>query len=138
MTELPVRLPIYADPPAYYRLEIPAGGGWVTLNQRQHWRVKARLTKHYRQLGQVMSLHARLPRLATPAYLIAELRFASAHRRDPHNWVPTAKAVLDGMVDAGVFPDDDHKHVTGPDMRLGPPVPRGKEHLVIHVWPAPT
>lgn len=128
-------LPTFADPPAYYRLEIPtAGHGWITLNQRGHWGKKARLTRHYRHAGQVFSLHARLPRLDS-AHVVCELKFSTAYRRDPHNWMPTAKAVLDGMVDAGVFPDDNHKHIVGPDMRIGAKVPRGSEHLVMHVWP---
>jgi hypothetical protein len=33
------------------------------------------------------------------------------------NYYPTAKAILDGLVDAGVLPDDNDDHVTGPDMR---------------------
>jgi len=27
-------------------------------------------------------------------------------RRDPHNYMPTVKAIIDGLVDAGVWPDD--------------------------------
>jgi crossover junction endodeoxyribonuclease RusA len=29
-----------------------------------------------------------------------------ARRRDPHNLAPTVKAIVDGLVDAGVWPDD--------------------------------
>lgn len=32
-------------------------------------------------------------------------------RRDPHNFVPTIKAICDGFTKAGVWPDDDSKHV---------------------------
>ena len=36
--------------------------------------------------------------------------------------MPTAKAVVDGLVDAGVLPDDDAKHLLGPDLRRHPEV----------------
>lgn len=126
-------LPTVSDPPISYRVEIPATAGWITLNMRMHWGERHRLTAHYRQLGQVVSLHYALPRIEL-AHVVAELRFRDTRRRDPHNWTPTAKAVLDGMVDAGVFPDDDFGHVVGPDMRIG--AKADIPCLVMHVWPA--
>src|SRR5262245_56987221 len=38
--------------------------------------------------------------------------------RDPANWYPSFKAAIDGLVDAGVVPDDNPTHLVGPDMRL--------------------
>jgi hypothetical protein len=32
-------------------------------------------------------------------------------RRDPHNWAPTAKYLIDGFTLAGLWPDDNSKHV---------------------------
>lgn len=41
-------------------------------------------------------------------------------RRDVGNLYPTVKACLDGIVsDAKVLPDDDDRHVVGPDIRPG-------------------
>lgn len=40
-------------------------------------------------------------------------------RRDPANWYPSFKALLDGLVDQGVLQDDDHTRLVGPDMRIG-------------------
>lgn len=45
------------------------------------------------------------------------LVWADNRRRDPGNWYPTAKAIVDGLVDAGILIDDDHTKVVGPDMR---------------------
>jgi crossover junction endodeoxyribonuclease RusA len=129
-----IPLPTESDPPGYYRLEIPAYPGWLTLNGRPHWAVKARVTKTYRALAHTQSMMAKLPRIER-AYVIAELFFATNRRRDPHNWMPTAKAIVDGMVDAGVFPDDSTEHVTGPDMRIGPVTRNEPEKIVMHVWP---
>jgi len=60
----------------------------------------------------------------------------SGHRRDPANWYPSFKACVDGLVDAGVLNDDDHAHVIGPDMRIGPVVPRSQLVLYIRQLPA--
>lgn len=127
-------LPSVPEPPASYRLEIPADAGWLTLNQRQHWAPKSKLTRHYRESARIASLAYRLPAMEQ-AHVVVELRFTGRRRRDPANWGPTAKAVIDGLVDAGVFPDDDHAHIDGPDMRIGPV--DVKPLIVVHIWPRP-
>lgn len=33
-------------------------------------------------------------------------------RRDPHNYFPTVKPVVDGLIDAGLWPDDTPEWVT--------------------------
>lgn len=53
-------------------------------------------------------------------HIVCVLHFADSRRRDPNNWAPTAKAIVDGLVDAGVVDDDSAQYVIGPDMRLGP------------------
>lgn len=127
-------LPEEDDPPRHYRVEIlKLGKHWITANDRLHWRAKAAHTKEWRDIA---AWHARrLPQLKQ-ALVVCELRFTDARRRDPANWSPTAKAVIDGFVDALVFPDDNHKHVIGPDMRLGPPARRGHlSALIVHIFP---
>lgn len=128
-------LPHQPDPPRYYRVELPALGiGWLTLNQRGQWFVHRGAIKAWRALACATAIGARVPKL-TGAHIIGELRFTVDRRRDPHNWMPTAKAAIDGLVDAGVFLDDNADTVIGPDMRLGPIVKRGKQSLVLHIWP---
>lgn len=132
-----ILLPDKADPPKHYRLAIPAGSGrraWITENQRLHWGSKAALVRRWRESARVYARHQRMPPL-DGGHIICELRFADRRRRDPHNWTPTAKACVDGLVDAGVFPDDSSSYVDGPDMRIGPVVPRGFQTLIIHIWP---
>lgn len=130
-------LPELADPPAHYRLPLPLERVecWLTLNQRHFWARRSRLVKQWRQLGWSAAVQHKVPLLAG-AYVIAELRFADRRRRDPHNWQPTAKAALDGLVDAGVFADDNSHIIVGPDMRVSPVVtPRGQQALILHLWP---
>jgi crossover junction endodeoxyribonuclease RusA len=122
------------EPEFHYRLTVPATMPWLTANQRLGWWARARLTARWRQEAAWLARSAKLPALES-AYVVVELRFPVLRRRDPGNWSPTAKAIVDGLVDAGVFVDDDAGRVVGPDMRLGPrsSVPVGL--AVVHLWP---
>lgn len=55
--------------------------------------------------------------------------------KDPSNLQPTAKALVDGITDAGVWPDDNAKYVIGQDCRAIQPA--GALELVIQIWTAP-
>jgi crossover junction endodeoxyribonuclease RusA len=107
---------------------------WLTANQRGSWRVSHRLIRDWRSLAAWSARSARLPRLER-GHVVVQLRFRTARRRDPANWAPTGKAIVDGLVDAGVFVDDDASRVVGPDMRLGPLVAGGVPYglVVVHI-----
>jgi len=107
---------------------------WLNANDRVHWRTRARWTKAWRHAA----WHAVANRDVNPiplrldqVHIIAELRFRDRRRRDPANWAPTAKAIVDGLVDYGLIADDDHRHVVGPDMRIGEPVARSARCAVV-------
>lgn len=108
--------------------------GWLNANDRKHWRVKAALTADWRLRAGWEAVRAKVPPLPR-AHIVAELRFADRRRRDPANWHPTVKACVDGLVDVGVLPDDNAKHLLGPDLRLGPAVGAGRGAVVLHIWP---
>lgn len=65
------------------------------------------------------------------AHILGVLHPQDNGRRDPANWYPSFKAAVDGLVDAGLFEDDDHTRVLGPDMRLGRVVKKGQLVLVV-------
>lgn len=69
--------------------------------------------------ARVMARAACCPSLER-ARLVAWVRFPDGRRRDLHNYMPTLKALVDGLVDAGLLPDDDARRLQGPDMRLDP------------------
>lgn len=75
----------------------------LTENQRMHWALKARVTKDVRLTARLLT--ARLGRQnrvrVTLTWIVADKR-----RRDEDNLVATLKACCDGIVDAGVVPDD--------------------------------
>lgn len=105
--------------PTPYVLFVPLlGRTWLNANDRHPWMVKRRLVKSWREAAGIVAMLARVPQLPA-GHVVAELLFPDRRRRDPANWAPTAKACVDGLVDARVFVDDNSDIVTGPDMRLG-------------------
>ena len=95
----------------------------LSLNDRMHWRKKASITKTVRfNVGAVAAY-------AVPAVsaAIVELHYVprDARRRDRDNLVATLKPCMDGLVDAGVIPDDTPEYLTwtvhiDPPNRLDP------------------
>jgi len=98
-------------------IKIPAPCDWINSNQRLHRMQTAELTKAWREAAK--NAAKTITPAKTPARVTATIWKPHAGRYDPGNLYPTAKAILDGLVDAGIFPDDDHKHIIGPDMRHG-------------------
>jgi crossover junction endodeoxyribonuclease RusA len=126
-------LPEEPSPPNHYRLLIYRGGKkWLTSNQRGNRLAQARVSRSWRDIAAWLAFQGLRDVRINHAHVVCELRFATFRRRDPSNWAPTAKPVVDGLVDAGVFPDDDHTHVVGPDMRIGPSQPG--EVLIVHIF----
>ncbi len=118
-------------------LTIPRADEWVSVNQRLHWRELRRRNRTWREAGKIWARKAKLRGLP-PSHVVAELVMLTKRRNriDPANYQDTAKAVIDGMVDAGVWPDDSSQWVIGPDMRLGDPSSDGHELLILRINPA--
>lgn len=102
---------------------IPASE-WLSANDRRHWAEKARRTKALRTRGFVIARASGLRGLGS-TLVTAEVGYPRAGRADPANAAPTVKALLDGLVDAGVWRDDDSEHVVGPHFIRGPKSPTG-------------
>jgi crossover junction endodeoxyribonuclease RusA len=109
----------------------------LTANQRLHWAQKARLTKDLRFLGKIVTA-PHLDRLDPDdqaaafhdrAHLTVHVGWPDKRRRDVANISPTIKALLDGIVDAGLLPDDDDTHLIGPDLR--PYVAAMRGHVIL-------
>lgn len=84
------------------------------LNDRGHWTdqrgARGASTAVKMVVAQrVRRLHAgrRLDR----AVIEVSRRQTTHRRRDPDNLAATAKPMIDGLVEAGLLPDDSHKHV---------------------------
>lgn len=98
-------------------IPMPDGGKWLNSNQRLHRMAQANLTKQWRHAGHQAALGTNP--ITCPARVTAHITKPRRGRYDPGNLYPTAKAILDGFTDAGLWPDDSHEYVIGPDMRHG-------------------
>lgn len=109
----------------------------LTLNgsRGQHF-ARARLVKTVRWRAKLGAIEAGIPPCARVA---VELHYAprDRRRRDPFNLIATLKPVEDGIVDAGVIPDDtpQYSEPTVPviDTPTGQP---GRLYVVVHELPA--
>jgi crossover junction endodeoxyribonuclease RusA len=98
-------------------VEVPTNE-WLSSNQRPHWAAKSRKTKALRERAYYLAKAQKLT-APTPASLIVEVGYPKRGRADPENGQPTYKALIDGMVDAGVIPDDDSSHIVETRYRRG-------------------
>jgi Holliday junction resolvase RusA-like endonuclease len=85
----------------------------VSANDRDHWRVKARKVAEIRNVAEIYVWNRGMP--AGLDHITVGLVYVprDRRRRDADNLVvPLMKALVDGIVDAGVVADDDTEHVT--------------------------
>ena len=82
----------------------------LSLNDRMHWAVKMKATKEWRDAALVLARHHRIPACKR---ILVELHYLprTNQRRDPDNLVASLKPLVDGLVDAGVVPDDTEQWV---------------------------
>jgi hypothetical protein len=128
-------------PPPDYVVRVPVADSWINANDRRrtHWTRDRDLTAAWRQAAGWAAKGAKVPALG-PSRVVAQLRMIPRRRSriDPGNFSPTAKPCIDGLVDAGIWPDDSADWVEGPDMRLGPPVDHATaEALWLLIWGQP-
>ena len=97
----------------------------LTLNQRGHW---AKTDQHRKALRNEAMLRARaldipvgLPHIVTRLHYLPPDR----RRRDEDNLIATAKPLWDGLVDAGIVPDDTSAYMTKLMPRIHQPTPEG-------------
>lgn len=120
--------------PTVYTIALPPGLKLLNANDRMGYRARNDITQTIVNAAIIMTRKAKIPPLEQVT-IAAVLHPARAGRRDPHNWYPSIKAAIDGVVRAGgVLADDDAKHVLDVSVTLGEPV-KGSQ-LVLHIRPA--
>jgi hypothetical protein len=132
---------VHRPRPAPFVIELPARLPLLNSNKNlplhDRRRVVARLRAAAKDaVGECPALldameAARPHPLFPRAHILGVLHPSTNGRRDPANWYPSFKAAVDGLVDAGLFEDDDHTRVLGPDMRLG--AVRDQDQIVLVV-----
>ena len=109
----------------------------VSANRRIHHHARADVCRYWRDLARTTALDVYGRADAGEAWheqvrIVLTVRFPDRRRHDVGNLYPyVAKPIVDGLVDARVIPDDDDRHLTGPDMRRDPE--RGPHRIVISI-----
>lgn len=86
-------------------------GPLMSMNDREHWRAHAAAVKTWRHAAWVSTFGTDTKPLG-PSVVRVWLPVKDARKRDPHNYYPTVKAIVDGLVDGSMFVDDSSEHVT--------------------------
>ena len=84
----------------------------ITANARGNRWDDARRVRNIRQAVATLARSQRIPDLTGHCDVQLEVRFITNRRRDATNWMPTEKAAVDGLRDAGVLADDTQAHYT--------------------------
>lgn len=85
---------------------------WLTANQRLHWSTRMRRTRMLRAYAASEArIHGLAGRRLGPSVVTILIGYPANGRADPTNAEPTVKAIIDGLVDARVWDDDDHIHL---------------------------
>jgi Holliday junction resolvase RusA-like endonuclease len=119
-------------------IELPPGMPVLSLNDRMHYARRNNASQQLKTAAWAKALQARLPALQR-AEVTVEYQPPDRRRRDPDNLAPTGKAAIDGLVLAGVLPDDDSEHVAAVRYVIGPLYalhPRGRIILRVREVPA--
>ena len=115
-------------------LNVPRGI-LLNSNQRLHWAAKSKRTKALRAMTHAVARHPRnRTRFSKPVAIHTLVKWPDGRRRDAHNL--DTKPIIDGIVDAGIIPDDSDKWVRSTD--IAPSDERCDKRyactLVITIW----
>jgi crossover junction endodeoxyribonuclease RusA len=106
---------------------------FLNANDSLHFQAKGKRVKKWRETAQAAVNALFEPHRYERAHVVCAIRFPDNKRRDVGNWYPTAKAIVDGLVDANLLPDDNDRHLTGPDMRRE--YPNGPARVTVTITP---
>lgn len=98
----------YPQRPWTVNSERGRGGRNQSSRSSGHWTDRAELTKEWRQAFWGLAKEQRIPALTSIGIFVQQV-CRNRKRPDPGACYPAVKAAIDGLVDAGVIPDD------GPD-----------------------
>lgn len=109
-------------------------GKLFTLNSERgmHYHKRAKLVKAWREAALHVATEAGVPPLKAIEVVFVPLRKDRRHMADTGGHFPVAKACIDGLVDAGVLPDDGPNFVRALEFRA-PQVDGGDDRALIVV-----
>lgn len=92
-------------------------GPWLNSNDRLHRMQEVKITRAWREAAAERAKY--IPPFTNQVHITAHIFKPRAGRFDPNNLAPTTKAIVDGLVHAGLLADDSTEYVIGPDHRHG-------------------
>jgi crossover junction endodeoxyribonuclease RusA len=95
----------------------------LSLNDRTHRYTTARLIRAWRRATATAAAE-QIDHQLGPCIVQIALPVADRRQRDPHNYFATVKPIVDGLVDAGLWPNDTPTWVTTVEPTLIPPTSR--------------
>lgn len=116
-------------PVTEWRIDLPLTRP-MSLNDRDHWRTKAAKVAALRRAVMLLAQSKQIPPCS---HIEVRLHYAprDSRRRDSINLVPTLKACEDGLVDAGIIPDDTPVFCTSVMPIIDPPIRARTGHLYL-------
>lgn len=117
-------------------LTLTVPGRPISANDRLHWRAKAAAVKHLRHTTidhalEQWGIPARWPKLRYPVDITVQDHCRTANLRDTSQAAPAVKAIIDGLTDAGLWPDDSARHVAA--IHFLPATKTGHDALVLTI-----
>lgn len=114
----------------------------LSANKRIHYHQRAEAARYWRNLGRLAILanygtgtNPGQPRHQA-ARIILTFRWPDNRRHDVGNLYPyVAKPLVDGFIDARLLPDDNDKHLIGPDLRRDPE--KGPHRITVQILDIP-
>jgi len=83
------------------------GLDWLNENVERSWPLQYRIRKEWANLTMAMVKQPLMPHAPWPKALIQPVfKFKTARRRDPINFMPTVKPIIDQLVRMGYWRDD--------------------------------
>lgn len=102
-----------------WTLDLPWASPPLSLNQRLHWARRASITRDVKETVYWLTKAQHIPTLDRISVTL-EWQPKDRRRRDADNPTATLKPCLDGLVLAGVIPDDTPHHITAATIRIHP------------------
>ena len=113
-------------------LSFPPPAKRLSMNDRLHWRERHKRTAIWRAVTWATACEDGLRKQQQPpCFVRVTFPVRDNRRRDADNPAPTVKAIVDGLVDAGVWPDDTPEWVE----TLGSRFAKGATEVVVELIP---
>lgn len=107
-------------PTRMWVLPVPYDRPPLSLNDRGHWAKGNSHRQALRRAGALLARSKGIPRNLPHIHTRLHYTPTDNRRRDEDNIIATAKPLWDGLVDAGVVPDDNSRYMTKYMPRIHP------------------